>query len=397
MGAVGTTDVATFLASATECPAALVIEGEAGIGKTTLWLAGVEQARERGFRVLSAQPSAAESVQAYASLADLLAGVDPARLGGLPEPQRLAIDQVLLRTDSDTPATDQRAVAAAFLSVIKRLADETPVLLAIDDLQWLDPSSVNVVDIRGAAAAGPVGVLGAERTDRASARRVVAAVAPPRRHATHPGAAVEPWRAARGPLRAAGPDISATDHESHPGDLGRKPFLCNRIGARTARVTQRSPRQRCRAPWPSWCEPESVASTPRCKRRCSPPPAPPPQRWNSSRAPLSTTPPTSSPCSRRPRATESSGSDGRTVRFAHPLLAQGVYANASPAQRRRMHRRLADIVEQPELQARHLALATTTCDPATLRVAGCRRRDRPSPRRAGCRGRVTRPGDRTRR
>jgi DNA-binding CsgD family transcriptional regulator len=60
------------------------------------------------------------------------------------------------------------------------------------------------------------------------------------------------------------------------------------------------------------------------------------------------------------------GITGRTIRFAHPLLAQGVYTSASPARRRAMHRRLADIVEQTELQARHLALATTTFDPATL-------------------------------
>ena len=208
-----------------------MVEGEAGIGKTTLWLAGVEQARERGFRVLSAQPAAAESVQAYASLADLLS-IDPAAWAELPEPQRRAIDQVLLRTESDTPATDQRAVAAAFLSVIKRLADDSPVLLAIDDLQWLDPSSVHVLSFAVRRLTGPVGVLGA-RTHRYGLRDdgVVAATPPTRRHPSNPGAAAEPWRAARCALRAARSDVSAADHESHPGDLGRKPFLCNRIGA----------------------------------------------------------------------------------------------------------------------------------------------------------------------
>src|SRR5206468_2216045 len=133
--------------------------------KTTLWLAGVEHARERGFRVLSAQPSEAESVQAYASLADLLSEIDATVWAELPEPQRLAIDQVLLRTDSDTAATDQRAVAAALLSVIGRIADEAPVLLAIDDLQWLDPSTRRVVEFAARRLRGPVGVIGAERTE----------------------------------------------------------------------------------------------------------------------------------------------------------------------------------------------------------------------------------------
>ena len=56
--------------------------------------------------------------------------------------------------------------------------------------------------------------------------------------------------------------------------------------------------------------------------------------------------------------------EGDRLRFAHPLLAWGVYTNATPAQRRSMHRRLAEIVDEPELQARHLALAATSRRPA---------------------------------
>ncbi len=52
----------------------MLIEGEPGIGKTTLWLAAVESARDKGFQVLSARAAAAESVLAYTALADLLDG-----------------------------------------------------------------------------------------------------------------------------------------------------------------------------------------------------------------------------------------------------------------------------------------------------------------------------------
>ena len=52
--------------------AALVLEGEAGIGKSTLWLAGVELARERGLRVLSSRPAEVELGVAHAGLGDLL-------------------------------------------------------------------------------------------------------------------------------------------------------------------------------------------------------------------------------------------------------------------------------------------------------------------------------------
>ena len=57
---------------------------------------------------------------------------------------------------------------------------------------------------------------------------------------------------------------------------------------------------------------------------------------------------------------------GNRVRFAHPLLARGVYSVVGPARRRQMHRTLAGIVEQPEMRARHLALAASSADPATL-------------------------------
>src|SRR5262249_46174337 len=109
--------VADFLAAASLEPMALVVEGEAGIGQTTLWLAAVEQAHAGGFRVMSARPSAAESVLAYTALSDMLSEVDPQVWSTLPDPQRQAIDRVLLRTPSDGQPTDQRAVAAAFLSV----------------------------------------------------------------------------------------------------------------------------------------------------------------------------------------------------------------------------------------------------------------------------------------
>jgi ATP/maltotriose-dependent transcriptional regulator MalT len=60
--------------------------------------------------------------------------------------------------------------------------------------------------------------------------------------------------------------------------------------------------------------------------------------------------------------------DGNRIHFAHPLLARGVYTETAPGQRRTMHRRLADIVDEPELRARHLALAATSGDHITLRA-----------------------------
>src|SRR6476659_7223847 len=109
--------ISDFLTAASGEPAALVVEGEPGIGKTTLWSGAVEQAVTRGFHVLSACPADAESGHGYASLSDLLAGVDAPVLDNLPWPQRVALDRFLMRTEPDDQAVDQRATGAAFLTV----------------------------------------------------------------------------------------------------------------------------------------------------------------------------------------------------------------------------------------------------------------------------------------
>ena len=103
----------------------------------------------------------------YTALADLLAPVSPSVWADLPIPQRQALDRVVLRTGADADGsitTDQRAVAAGFLSVVDRLAVTSPVLLAVDDLQWLDSSSLHVLGFVARRLSGPVGVLGAVRT-----------------------------------------------------------------------------------------------------------------------------------------------------------------------------------------------------------------------------------------
>src|SRR6476620_8165174 len=130
--------VCEFLRSVTQQPSGLVIEGEPGIGKTTLWLSAVEQARESGCRVFSARVGQAESVLAYAAVADLLRDID---------------------------ATVQHVVAAAFAAVFDRLAADSPVLIAIDDLQWLDRSSKDVLAFAARRFKAQVGLLLTERSD----------------------------------------------------------------------------------------------------------------------------------------------------------------------------------------------------------------------------------------
>jgi DNA-binding CsgD family transcriptional regulator len=122
-------------------PVALVIEGEAGIGKSTLWLAGVEEARARGLRILSAQPTEAERRLAHVGLGDLLDGVLDDVLPALSLPRRRAVEVALLREEASGDPIDRRALAVAVRDVLQLLGEREPILIAVDDLQWLDPSS----------------------------------------------------------------------------------------------------------------------------------------------------------------------------------------------------------------------------------------------------------------
>jgi len=142
--------LAWFLDSGATDPNALLIAGEAGIGKTALWQAAVAEARRTPYLVLSCRPVEAEAKLSYTALADLLRreGGDLLQdaAGQLPAPQRRAIEVALLLDDGEGGAPDERALAVAFLNVLRVLAASQRVLVAIDDFQWLDAPSAAVME-----------------------------------------------------------------------------------------------------------------------------------------------------------------------------------------------------------------------------------------------------------
>ncbi len=121
--------------------AALVLEGEAGIGKSTLWESGVQHARSQGARVISWRPTESERGLAYVGLGDLLEDVLNGVLSALSAPRRRALEVALLRENASDDPIDRRAVAVAVRDVLQVLGERGPVLIAVDDVQWLDPSS----------------------------------------------------------------------------------------------------------------------------------------------------------------------------------------------------------------------------------------------------------------
>ena len=196
-----------------------------GSGRQRCGLAAIGQARQRGFRVLSCRPSAAEAQLSYASLADLLADIDDDLLKFLPDPQRRAIDFVLLRGPAEPAVTDYRATGAALLSVLDRLADDMPVMLAIDDLQWMDSSTAQVVDFALRRLSSPVvGPWGAAESRRQRPGAAPPAVRPGP-YPSDPGGTADPG----GPASdAPHPDrlvVPPAHADADRADLGRQPVL----------------------------------------------------------------------------------------------------------------------------------------------------------------------------
>ncbi len=122
--------------------AGLVLAGPAGIGKTTIFEAAVMSATEAGVRVLRARPAESERELTLGGLTDLFADVSDDELAGLPTPQRRSLSVALLRDEDPTAPNDQRTLSVAATGLVRHLAGSgAGVLIAIDDVQWLDASS----------------------------------------------------------------------------------------------------------------------------------------------------------------------------------------------------------------------------------------------------------------
>jgi AAA ATPase domain len=133
--------IARLLDAREDLPSTAVLRGEAGIGKTALWLAGINAASALGYRILSSRPSEAETRFSFAGLADLLGSAADDVVPDLPPIQQRALEAALLLGESEIDA-DDRAVAAAFLGALQLLVGDSPLCLAVDDVQWLDAASL---------------------------------------------------------------------------------------------------------------------------------------------------------------------------------------------------------------------------------------------------------------
>jgi DNA-binding CsgD family transcriptional regulator len=356
-----------FLDSIPTGAGALLLFGEPGIGKTTVWKEGLANSLQRGYRTLSCGPVEAETRLSYAALGDLLEPILEEALPILPEPQREALEVALLRAPGSSARANQRAVSLAVLGCLRSVATTTPVVAAIDDIQWMDVPSTRVLQfVVRRLKDDPVGLLSAARGSDPDADPLgVAAVLPQDRvHRIHVGPlsveAIE--RVIRVKVADDFPRTTLFGlHETSGGN----PFFAQEIG----RALLRRGREMVAGERPPI--PERLQEL--VEDRLEGLPA---QTLEALEVVSALSTPTLDAIA---AATDPSEVDrrldpalqsgvvevvGDRVRFTHPLLASAVYQKISPARRRELHARLATIVRDPEERARHLALSVEGPDDA---------------------------------
>lgn len=123
----------------------LVVEGAPGIGKTSVVAHAMETATSVPMRILAARPAEPEADLAHAGLLDLIGPAADEALATLPAPQRHALEVALLRRQAEPDPPDRLAVAVATAATLASLAAARPVLVVIDDAQWLDRATAEVL------------------------------------------------------------------------------------------------------------------------------------------------------------------------------------------------------------------------------------------------------------
>ncbi len=359
--------VQAFLDDARSGPVALLLDGDSGVGKTTLWREGLQAARDRSYRVLTCQPAESEAKLSFAALGDLIGGVMEETEVALPGPQARALDVALLRAEPEGAPPDSRAVSLAVLEVIRSLAATSPVVMAVDDVQWLDPPTARVLEFAlRRLDAEPVGVLATLRAGDEAFREPFELgrfLPEPRfRRLTVGPLTVDALgqllreRVGQGFLR---PTLARL-HEMSGGN----PFFAVEIARASLRGDKPATGQLLPVP-------QSLREL--VRRRVEALPA-------DAREALLVAAAVPTPTvalveaaggGRKARAALAKGVEAGVIeidrghiRFSHPLFGSAIFSEASSEQRRDLHRRLAGVVVDPEERARHLALGADGPDEA---------------------------------
>jgi DNA-binding CsgD family transcriptional regulator len=360
--------IGAFLDGVWSGPRALVFAGEAGIGKTLMWETGVAQAKGRVGRVLSCRGAEAEASLSFAALSEVVGPVFDEVSLSLAAPRRRALAVALLLAEPGEERPDAHAIGLAVLDALRVLAADGPVVVALDDAQWLDPASADVLGVALRRLDGDhVGVLATFRTGYQTA-------GPLELERTFPHERLE--RRLVGPLSLSGVHQLVRErlaleltrlelarfHEATAGNA----YYALELGRELLRTGTRPTAGRALR------VPESLRGL--LASRLSRLPA---ETIDVLVVAAALARPTVDLVAAIYGDEESvlaalEGAfregviefDEQRIRFAHPLLASVCYEQAPVWKRRAVHRALADVVADSEEQARHLALAAAGPDAA---------------------------------
>jgi len=155
------TALAGLIGEAPRRGSAVVLLGDPGIGKTSLLRAAAARAREAGFTILETAGVETEALLPYAGLHQLLRPV-LSNAAGLPTPLRRALLTAFGEDDGASP--EPFFIALAALNLLAEVSSRRPVLVAADDVQWLDrPSQDALAFLARRVSQDPVVVVAAVR------------------------------------------------------------------------------------------------------------------------------------------------------------------------------------------------------------------------------------------
>jgi ATP/maltotriose-dependent transcriptional regulator MalT len=124
--------------------AGLVFVGLPGMGKSALLERCMASAVAKGFRLLSSRPAEFETGLVFSSLTDLFEPYLDV-VEELQPVQQRAFTDAMMPGRFPAPAVDQRAIGWAVLGALRVLAENGPLLVAVDDLHWMDEPSLRVL------------------------------------------------------------------------------------------------------------------------------------------------------------------------------------------------------------------------------------------------------------
>ena len=346
-----------------DMPCAVVLSGVAGIGKSMLWETALDDAASRGFLILRARGAEVETRLALSGVGDLLDGAHDLVLPRLPGPQRRALESALFV--SDESVTSELAVRVAFLSALRVLCADRPVVLAVDDVQWLDPASAEVIDFATRRLrAEQVLLFVTHRSDRSKPDEGTGVI--------HGSPALDrQMRVEVGPLSfGAIRRLLATRSTLNPhlrlarqihDASGGNPLLALELAA--AMIESGSPVAGSQDPLPVPHTLDELLSSRLAALSAG-----------GQRAVLATAI-TANPTAELVRTTIDSAAgleeaiaaglavaDEGGLRLAHPLVGSAARQRAEPVEIASLHRRLAGLVADPEDRVRHLAVSAEPPD-----------------------------------